>query len=118
VLSLGVLAVLHRIALAFYLYWQWPWLDIAMHFFGGAVVALGLFTIRDFVRQIPDRLEYLLPVMSGVVVVVLVWELFEFFVVGIPLTTPGIELDTAIDITVGIIGGLVGFFVGHSLRRL
>lgn len=89
-----------------------------MHFFGGAVAAIGLFTIRDFVRGIPERFEYVGPIMAGVVIIALVWELFEFFVVGIPLVMPAIAYDTAIDIVMGIVGGFVGFLVGHNLRHL
>jgi len=117
-LTLGVLAVLHRLALGFYLYWRWEWFDILMHFFGGAVAALGLFTIRDFLHRIPERFEYVVPVMSGVIVTTLLWDIFEIFVVGIPLETPGLALDTGIDVAMGTIGGFVGFLVGHSLRRL
>lgn len=117
-ISFAVLAVLHRLAFAFALYWHFDWFDIVMHFFGGAIAALGFFTIRDFMPRTPERFEYVVPVMSGVIIVVLLWELFEIFIVGIPLDTPGIELDTAIDVVVGIIGGFVGFIVGHSLRRL
>jgi F0F1-type ATP synthase membrane subunit a len=118
VLTLGVMAVLHWLALSFYLYWRWEWVDIAMHGFGGAVVALGLFTIRDFVRSVPERFEYVGPIMAGVLIVVLLWELFEIFVVQIPLDVPGLVLDTSIDIVMGALGGFVGFLVGHSLRRL
>jgi hypothetical protein len=118
VLTLAVLATLHWLSLTFYLYWRWEWVDVLMHFFGGAVAALGLFTVRDFLPRLPERLEYVVPIMSGVIIITLLWELFEFFVVGIPLDMPGIVFDTTLDIIMGIIGGFVGFLVGHSLRHL
>jgi hypothetical protein len=117
VLSLMVLAVLHQLALRFFLYWRWEWVDIGMHFFGGAVVALGIFTARDFMRRIPERLEYVVPVMSGVIVVVLLWEIVEL---QLDIATMGANfvLDTTLDIGFGIAGGFVGFLLGHSLRKL
>jgi hypothetical protein len=118
VLTLGTLAVLHWLALSWSLYWRWEWVDLAMHGFGGAVAALGLFTVRDFLPRLPERLEYVVPIMSGVIIIALLWELFEIFVVGIPLDTPGIVIDTVLDLVLGIIGGFVGFLVGHSLRQL
>ena len=118
VITLSVMATLHWLSLSFFLYWRWEWVDIVMHLFGGAVAALGLFTIRDFVRSIPERFEYVGPIMAGVIIVILLWELFEFFVVGIPLNAPGIVFDTVLDIAMGMVGGFVGFLVGHNLRHL
>lgn len=117
VLSLFVLAVLHQLALRFFLYWRWEWIDLAMHFFGGAVVALGIFTARDFIRRIPERMEYVVPVMSGVIIVVLAWEILEFQL-GIVEPAANFQLDTLLDIALGTIGGFVGFLLGHSLRKL
>ncbi|HMA78464.1 MAG TPA: hypothetical protein VKP88_05050 [Candidatus Paceibacterota bacterium] len=117
VLSLFVLAVLHQLALRFFLYWRWEWIDIGMHFFGGAVVALGVFTARDFIRRIPERFEFVVPVMSAVVVVVLAWEILELQL-GIAQIADNFVLDTVLDVTVGIIGGFVGFLLGHSLRKI
>lgn len=117
VLCLGMLAGIHILSLHFFLYWKFLWLDIPVHFFGGAIVALGLFTIGDFIREFPPRLLYVIPVMSGVIIIALAWELFEIFI-GIPTNTPGYALDTIIDLVVGITGGFVGFLIGHSIRKL
>jgi hypothetical protein len=117
VLSFAMLAMIHAVSIHFYLYWKFQWLDIPIHFFGGAVVALGIFTAKDFIRAIPDRFLYVVPVMAGVVIVALLWELFEI-VIGIPTTEPGFLNDMIIDLIVGVIGGFVGFLVGHSIRKL
>lgn len=116
-LALSVLAVLHKLALTFFLYWRWEWFDVVMHFFGGAVAALGLFTLRDFWHRIPERLEYVVPIMSGVIIITLLWEIFEV-VIGVPAFTDGYTFDTITDVALGIAGGFIGFLVGHSLRRL
>lgn len=117
VLSLAVLAMVHAISIHFYLYWKFIWIDIPIHFFGGAVVALGVFTAKDFIRTIPDRFLYVVPVMAAVIIVALLWELFEI-AIGIPITEPGYALDTMIDLVVGALGGFIGFLVGHSIRKL
>lgn len=117
VLSLLMLAGIHQLALRFYLYWRWEWIDVAMHFFGGAVVALGIFTARDLLRKIPERMEYVVPVMSGVIIVALVWEIFEVQF-GIAVPAANYQLDTLLDILSGVVGGFVGFLLGHSLRKL
>lgn len=116
-ISLSILAVLHKLALSFFLYWRWEWFDIVMHCFGGAVAALGLFTIRDFIRTVPERLEYVVPIMSGVIIITLLWEIFELFI-GVPISSQQYVVDTIVDITFGIIGGFIGFLVAHSLRHL
>ena len=117
VLAFAMLAMIHAVSIHFFLYWKFLWLDIPIHFFGGAVVALGMFTAQDFIRSIPDRFLYVVPVMAGVIIVALLWELFEI-AIGIPTTEPGYALDTIIDLCVGIVGGFVGFLVGHSIRKL
>jgi len=117
VITLAVLAMLHYVALEFALYWRFWWFDILMHFFGGAVVALGLFTLKDFNNDIPDRLQYFWPIISGVIVVALSWELFEI-VIGTPAIESGYLLDTTIDLLMGAVGGFVGFVVGHTIRKL
>jgi len=117
VITLAVLALLHYVALEFALYWRFAWFDIFMHFFGGAVVALGFFTLKDFINDIPDRLQYFWPIISGVIVVALSWELFEI-VIGTPSIEPGYMLDTTIDLLMGTVGGFVGFVVGHTIRKL
>lgn len=89
-----------------------------MHFFGGAVVALGFFTLKDFIRDIPDRLQYFVPIISGVIVIALSWELFEI-IVGTPVVTEaGYGWDLILDLIMGTIGGFVGFIVGHNIRKL
>jgi hypothetical protein len=55
--------------------------------------------------------------MAAVVVVALLWEIMELQL-GIATMGPNFQLDTALDITFGIIGGFVGFLLGHSLRKI
>lgn len=117
VLCLGMLAGIHWFSLHFFLYWKFSWLDIPVHFFAGAVVALGIFTVGDFIKEFPNRFLYVVPVMSGVIIVALMWEIFEIYI-GVPTSEPGFAFDSLVDVICGVTGGFVGFLVGHSIRKL
>lgn len=86
-----------------------------MHFWGGITLALGVFALKDLFR-LSERFIYFVPVMSGVLIVALGWEVFEYYF-GLT-SSQGYVSDTIIDILMGIIGGTVGFFLGHKLREL
>ena len=112
----SVLAVTHIIALTFYLYWQFPWFDVPMHVLGGAAVALGVLTLYDFRVPIPKRWAKLLPVLSFVLIVALVWEYYEIFI-GIPVEADHL-IDTIFDLIAGVVGGVVGHSVGSRIQKL
>jgi hypothetical protein len=109
------LAVVHNIATELFLYWHIWWLDIFVHGFGGAIVALGLYTLRDL-RLFPNTLLKPVPVLCLVLVAALLWEAYELLI-GIPIESDYI-FDTVIDICMGLFGGVLGFIIGHNLRHL
>ena len=110
-----MLAVIHNIAVELYLYWSIWWLDIPVHALGGMIVALGFFAMRDL-RIFSNQLLRPLPVLVLVLGVALLWEVFEF-AVGIPVEANYL-VDTGIDIVMGLLGGITGYIVGNSLRKL
>lgn len=116
--SITILGITHFVALEFYLYWKYLWLDLPMHALGGIVVALGIFALPllSFIR-LPER--YLSPsfVLTGVLIVGLIWELFEI-AIGIPLIEEGFEIDILADLTMDILGGAIGYIVGSRIRML
>jgi hypothetical protein len=114
-ISFSLLAVLHSIATKLYLYWHIWWLDMPMHAFGGAIVALGLFTLRDL-RIIPNGFLRFLPVMGTLLLIALSWEAFEL-IVGTPVIG-NYFTDTLSDLACGLCGGAAGFFIGKRLREL
>ena len=115
-ITASIWAVIHIIALQLFLYWKFAWFDIPMHFIGGTVVALGIFTLRDLRILIPERWIAPSSVVLMVIVVAMVWEVYELFI-GVPIGDAFI-VDTLIDLSVGILGGLVGYGVGINLRKL
>jgi len=98
-----------------FLYWHIWWFDILVHTLGGVVVALGLFALRDL-RVFPNTWLRLIPVTALVICIALIWEGFEL-VAGIP-NAGNYVTDTLIDVAVGVFGGVLGYFIGNSLRNL
>lgn len=114
-IAFSVLSVIHNIAMQLYLYWHLWWFDIPVHAFGGMIVALGFFALRDL-RMIPNLFLRIMPVTALVFVVALIWEAFEL-VAGVPIIGNYV-FDTSIDILAGVLGGIAGFYVGKSLDTL
>jgi hypothetical protein len=114
-IAFSTLAVIHALALALSLYWHFWWFDIPMHMFGGVIVALGLFTLRDL-RIISNRFLKLIPVLTFVFIVALVWEGYELLI-GIPMESD-YAIDTLADLTMGLLGAIVGYVIGIKLRVL
>ena len=115
-ITLSVLAVLHIVALKLFLYWRFPWFDIPMHLFGGAVVALGIFTLHDLLRSFPARLTYLIPVLLFTIMIALAWEVFQLQI-GKPIDDDYV-LDTIIDVLLGATGSVIGYYIATQLQRL
>lgn len=87
-----------------------------MHFIGGIVVALGLFTLRDLRIVLPERYIKLFNILLLVLLVAMVWEVYELLI-GIPIEADYV-VDTLTDLCIGMFGGLVGYTIGITLRKL
>lgn len=103
------LALLHILALEFFLYWTYLWLDIPMHLLGGAVVSLGLLVCFPRVK--------LWLVLLFVLCVGCGWEVFEW-VTGILYTETAPFADTALDLVMDLVGGAVGYGLAKQGRTL
>lgn len=103
------LGVLHVGALAYSLYWHYPWLDVLSHFLGGLWVALALAWLAHRVN-VPVRAFHL---FLGVFAVGIGWEVFEV-VAGIPRESNWL-FDTSIDLVMDLGGALVGIWWGKKL---
>ncbi len=114
-IAFSVLAVIHNLAVKLFLYWHIWWLDIPVHAFGGMIVALGLFTLRDL-RLFPNTWLRAPVVLAFVLSIALIWEVYEL-IIGVPIIGD-YAIDTSIDVTIGLLGGAVGYFIGNSLRHL
>ena len=115
-IAFSLLAVVHYIALQLYLYWKFEWFDIPMHVLGGAVVVLGLYTLYDLRIIVPRHFLRVVPTLAAVFIIASIWEVFQVFA-GIA-TEENYIFDTARDLTMGLLGGYIGFIVGDSIRKL
>jgi hypothetical protein len=114
-LSITMLAVLHTTALIFSLYWVYLWLDIPMHILGGATVALG-YQSRFMLGRFEETLTFGLCATIGAALTIgLLWEVYEFSV-G-PLL-PGYVLDTAIDLSMDVVGAIIGYATARAVAKL
>lgn len=112
----SMLAVLHVVSLRLFLYWHYWWLDLPMHFLGGVVIALLVYTLYDLKIIRSRRLLRMMPVLLIVFVAALVWEGYEVLI-GIPIEDDYL-VDTVTDLIIGVIGGFVGAYVAAAIRKL
>ena len=115
-ISLVVLTTIHLTALNFFLYWHFPSLDIFVHGFAGATLALGIFTVADFWRHCPSWWLDFFPVVTFVLLVGLAWEWFELWA-GLPVEDDFL-IDFTIDLVMDIVGGAGGFAVGRAVKQI
>lgn len=113
----SILAVAHYIAVTYSLYFLVSWFDIPMHMLGGAVVVLFLFNTQWLRITLPNRWHRITPMLLCVLIVGLVWELFEI-AIGIPLIEPDFEIDMWGDLLNDLIGGAIGWFVARRVSML
>jgi mannose/fructose/N-acetylgalactosamine-specific phosphotransferase system component IIC len=117
IVALCVLAVAHKIAILFFLYWTYPWLDIPMHALGGMVVALGfLMVFNEYTHGMFRR--GLLITVSVAFMVGLLWELFELANGITVLTDAGYALDTGHDLVMDIVGGFLGYILARTSMKV
>jgi hypothetical protein len=106
----ALFALTHQLAVAASLYWYYWWFDILMHFWGGSLLTLGVYSLGTL-----SRLHFK-PTVGIILFVLLLatvsWEVFERFA---GLYDPQTYLvDTIQDVLIGFSGGLLAHLV---LRR-
>lgn len=117
VFSFLAIAIFHSLSLANSWYWIFTWLDIPMHFLGGAWLAIFFFFALDQAGVGIVRKEKSAPFLRAFFVVGLVvlfgvlWEFMEFFYdlfisrSGYALAMQGNSGDTMGDLFMDIVGG-------------
>jgi len=115
-IAASVLAGVHLIALELSLYYVFAAFDIPMHFLGGAVIALMIFALAAIEFPLPRFMTKFGPVILSVCIVGIMWEAFEVWA-GIPMEHDYFA-DTALDLVMDLVGGVVGYFVGSRLIQL
>lgn len=113
-LSLLTVAIVHKLALVWHLYWIYPMLDIPVHFLAGTTIALGLGS-RVFERFVPGFMRTFAGVFLAVTSVGLLWEVFEWYFVLVD--TVAYFEDTILDVIMDVAGGTVGFWIVQMFNK-
>ena len=115
--ALVTLALVHKVAMQFFLYWKYPWLDIPVHFLGGIVCALGIAILPFLHIHFFGRHKTDIAYVCGVFIIGVCWEVFEYNV-GLYQFEPHIVTDTLTDMGMDILGGVVGYGIVKSTKQL
>lgn len=105
-------ATVHSFAVSMSLYWYYWWFDIFMHFWGGALVVLGVYALCSL-KHIPLKPTSFL-IFLTLFTIMFIWEVFEWKV-GL-FNPPTHIFDTSKDVFVGFSGGLLAYILGVRLR--
>ena len=88
-----------------------------MHLFGGSVVALGIFAAAELRIPCFRALTKTVPALFTILTIALVWEIYEYGI-GISVVNAEFIPDTALDLVMGMAGGVVGIYIARKLSRL
>ena len=115
--TLVTVAVANEIAIHFFLYWKYSWIDMPIHFLGGVSVALGI-SILPFLRiTLSPRLGTFFAYVTMTFTAGVAWEVFEF-TNGITKIEPGFYSDTFSDLCMDILGGAIGYGIVRSTKQI
>ncbi len=114
-----LVALLHGLAFAYFLYWRLSWFDNFPHFFGGMFVSLLSIWMWYFSgymgsHSLPKPLTLFWYTVLSAFVIGVGWEVFER-VLNLTWSPEGYWLDTSMDVASDVLGGVVSYFL---LRRL
>ena len=110
---LCVIGIVDVYANIHFLYWEYRWLDIPVHFLGGLWVALAVLWLSYVVKR---PLLSIAATIALVLFVGVVWEVYEYFFVIIHFDNYVFETgkDLCMDVLGGSAGALVAKLLGHT----
>jgi hypothetical protein len=111
-----VVAALHIVGTWLSLYWTFWWYDILVHFLASLWLGL-LASWTSFVWDVPPRAWF---VLGCVLVVGFGWEVFEYIIGATDWGRFFLDttLDTALDVSINVVGGLVALFLARGQSRV
>jgi hypothetical protein len=115
--AITTLAIVHTLAIRFFLYWKYTWFDIPMHILGGICIALGISILPFFKIQLSPRYTTIILYIIVALVVGILWEIFEF-TFGISVYDETFVADTISDLFMDVVGGAIGYSIVQSVKKL
>lgn len=119
----AIIAILHFLALQFYLYWTFWWFDIVTHFLGGlwvGLIILWFFFSSGYVYKnlsLVRSTKIFLITIASVIIIGVLWEVWEVLAELVFINEAGYLLDTSLDIIMDILGGITAFIYAKKLIR-
>lgn len=117
-----IIAILHYLALKFYLYWSIWWFDIPVHFLGGlwvGFIAMWFLFLSGIVYknvEFTKTTKIFLIIVASVIAVGILWEVFEVYS-GVLTFEKNYWSDTSLDLVMDTIGGIVAFIYSRKYLR-
>lgn len=116
---ISLISFLNKLGGDFDLYWRFWWYDIVMHFLGGlwiGLITLWIYYLSGyFKKNKKDKPFVFLLSFLSVLIVGISWEIFEYLF-EIVFSSNYIS-DTALDLIMDILGGLVASIVLLVLNK-
>lgn len=114
-IGIFLIAMAQALFIKLELYWIYPSLDIPMHFAGGVLLTLFLWVlVVQKILPVNKVTNWYWPTIFTMTLII-AWE-----VVGVVIRgglKPNFWSDTFGDIVFGIIGAIVGYFIGKSYNK-
>lgn len=112
-LTIILIATFHYFSIQYSWYWTYRWLDIPVHIVGGFWVSLSALWVSLHISHIDSILGYkrkaLLVMLISVIVIAILWEVFELISHVTSLSSTIYWQDTLSDISNGFVGGIISF---------
>ncbi len=113
VLLIG-LFLFNNLAAKLSLYWIYRWLDVPMHFIGGALVCwIWLIGVSIYKKTL--QIDWW-QAFWGTLIIGVVWEIVEFYM-KVSQVVPYYAMDTIKDILMDVIGGLVSYTLWDLISK-
>ena len=105
----AAIAVANTYAIERFWYWEYPWVDLPMHFAGGVLIGiLSLWAAGRIGRNL--RAGGLLWIVLAVGVA---WEIFEYSVGAVVVIKDSYPLDTLSDLAMDVCGAFLPLFLSR-----
>ncbi len=109
-----VLFIFNNFAAELSLYWIYRWLDLPMHFIGGALISWVAYIVFSWWRK-----DYSIPWIYALIFsfgLGFIWEIIEFYF-KVAQLIPDYMLDSTKDILMDMIGGLVVYLAWDKISN-
>ncbi len=109
-ISIFLIALLHILSLKFSWYYFLKWFDVPIHILGGfwvTVTSFWTFIKYNRVETIPNKKNSILIMLISVLIIGILWEIFELVSGNTSLNVRNYWQDTFTDVASGFVGGIV-----------